>query len=116
MEKETDSEYSIGHYGENYNKNKSLSSNKFKKLIFYTSKIFVIFFYYKKNIQPFINMAKYIKKLKFIAENDYRYNNELYHSLKLNLLRLGEYFDNSNDVNFKTDIINTTEKYYVYIY
>ena len=204
MEKEANLEYSIENYDENYNKIKSLSSNKFKKLekkqslrlnflneilsnlninkiyigekeekitkkilfyllvlnltlteyikeneeiksindmeqllltlsteilnksfanpqnmkliIFYTSKMLIILFKYMENIQHFINMDQYIAKLKFLTENDYLCNDELYPFLKINLLCLGEYFDNSNDINFKSDAINIIIKYYAYMY
>ena len=74
-------------------------------------------FKYRKIIQPFNNMGKYIVKLKFIVENDYLYNDELYPFHKINLLCLGEYFDNSNKVNLKTNSINIIVKYYIlYLY
>ena len=204
MEKETNFDYTIENYDENYNKIKSLSSNKFKKLekkqslrlnflneilnnmninkvyigekedkmtkkilfyllvlnltltnyikeneennssndiqqilltlsteilnktftnpqnmkllIFYTSKMLINLFKYIENIQHFINMDKYITKLKYITENDYLCNEELYPFLKINLLCLGEYFNTSNDINFKLDTINIIVKYYSFIY
>ena len=86
-----------------------------KVIIYYIAKMLVLLFKEMTDIDQYINIEKYIKKLNSITEKENLLEEkEVYPFIKVNLSCLGEYFVNKyEENNLKLSSINTLIDYFI---
>ena len=89
-----------------------------KLIIYYIAKMLVILFKEMNDIDHYINIEKYIKKISSVTEHESTLDEkELYPFLKVNLSCIGEYFiSNYKETKLKTSSINIIINYFIYIF
>lgn len=89
-----------------------------KLIIYYIAKMLAILFKEMNDIDQYINIEKYIKKISSVTEHESTLDEkELYPFLKVNLSCLGEYFiSNYKNTKLKISSINIIINYFIYIF
>ena len=89
-----------------------------KLIIYYIAKMLAILFKEMNDIDQYINIEKYIKKISNVTEHESTLDEkELYPFLKVNLSCIGEYFiSNYKETKLKTSSINIVINYFIYVF
>jgi hypothetical protein len=97
--------------------NKFDNIQNLKLIIYYIAKMLVLLFKEMNDIDQYINIEKYIKKLNSVTEQENALEEkELYPFIKVNLSCLGEYFfSNYKENNLKLNSINILTNYFIIV-
>ena len=97
--------------------NKFDNIQNLKLIIYYIAKMLVLLFKEMNDIDQYINIEKYIKKLNSVTEQENALEEkEVYPFIKVNLSCLGEYFfSNYKENNLKLNSINILTNYFIIV-